>query len=134
MGLPIHRNRHPHAKRSWRDERPFSAARSRGGAMNIEATWWEHFFEGFAVKFWLAALPPAHTTREADTIIRLLGAPPGAELLDVPCGGGRLSLPLAARGYRLTGVDVSPEFLRHARSTDGAHRVRWELREMRDLP
>ena len=59
---------------------------------------------------------------------------PGADLLDVPCGGGRLSLALAERGYRLTGVDVSREFLEHARSCDDAERVSWEHREMRDLP
>ena len=102
--------------------------------MNVESNWWEHFFEGLAVKLWLAALSPEHTNHEANTITELLGAAPGAELLDVPCGGGRLSLALAGRGYRVTGVDVSPAFLQHARSNDGANRVRWEHREMRDLP
>ena len=98
------------------------------------SNWWEHFFEGLSVKLWLEALSQEHTDSEADTIARLLGAAPGAELLDVPCGGGRLSLALAERGYRLTGVDVSREFLEHARSCDGADRVNWEHREMRDLP
>ncbi len=75
--------------------------------MSIDSNWWEHFFEGLSVKLWLEAVSPEHTDNEADTIARLLGAAPGAELLDVPCGGGRLSLALAERGYRLTGVDVS---------------------------
>ena len=52
----------------------------------------------------------------------------------MPCGGGRLSLALARRGYRLTGVDWSSEFLAHARSLDTAHGVTWERRDMRDLP
>jgi SAM-dependent methyltransferase len=64
----------------------------------------------------------------------MLAVPSGAELLDVPCGGGRLSLALARRGYRLTGVDWSSEFLKHARSRDAAHAVTWEQRDMRDLP
>src|SRR5262245_11314509 len=102
--------------------------------MIVESNWWEHFFEGLAVQLWLTALSPEHTTNEADTLTRLLGATPGAELLDVPCGAGRLSLVLAERGYRLTGVDVSREFLQHARSNDGGNRVAWEHREMRDLP
>ena len=102
--------------------------------MSVASNWWEHFFEGLSVKLWLQALSPEHTASEAVTIARLLGAAPGAELLDVPCGGGRLSLALAERGYRLTGVDVSREFLEHARSCDGADRVNWEHREMRDLP
>ena len=72
--------------------------------MTIASNWWEHFFEGLAVRLWLGALSQEHTDDEADTIARLLRAAPGAELLDVPCGGGRLSLALAQRGYRLTGV------------------------------
>ena len=86
------------------------------------------------MKLWLEALPQEHTNGEADMIARLLCAQPGAELLDVPCGGGRLSLALAERGYRLTGVDVSGEFLDHARSCDDADHLSWEQREMRDLP
>jgi 2-polyprenyl-3-methyl-5-hydroxy-6-metoxy-1,4-benzoquinol methylase len=102
--------------------------------MNVESNWWEHFFQGSAVRLWLLAMSRERTNDEADTITRLLCSAPGAELLDVPCGGGRLSLALSERGYRLTGVDLSREFLQHARSHDGADRVSWEHREMRDLP
>jgi len=63
-----------------------------------------------------------------------LEAPAGGELLDVPSGGGRLSLALAARGYRVTGVDLSGEFLEHARRADARRQVSWEQRDMRDLP
>ena len=102
--------------------------------MNTQSNWWEHFFEGVAVDLWLQALPPEHTEREAAFLARTLAVLSGAELLDVPCGGGRLSLALAERGYQLTGVDWSPEFLNHARSNDTTHRVTWERRDMRDLP
>ena len=103
-------------------------------SMNVDSNWWEHFFEGLSVKLWLDAMSQEHTDREADSIARLLGAAPGSELLDVPCGGGRLSLTLAQRGYRVTGVYLSREFLEHARSCDNADRVEWEHRDMRDLP
>jgi SAM-dependent methyltransferase len=43
-------------------------------------------------------------------------------------------LALARRGYQLTGVDWSMEFLNHARSSDTLHAVTWEQRDMRDLP
>jgi 2-polyprenyl-3-methyl-5-hydroxy-6-metoxy-1,4-benzoquinol methylase len=102
--------------------------------MNVQSNWWETFFHGVAVDLWLRALPPEQTEREAEFLTRTLGVEPGAELLDVPCGGGRLSLALARRGYVLTGVDWSVEFLNHARSCDTSDAVTWERRDMRDLP
>ena len=96
--------------------------------------WWAHFFEGPAVTLWLQAIPPAETQRQADALVSLMAPAPGARLLDVPCGGGRLALALAARGYQLTGVDLSGEFLDHARRSEDAGRVQWEERDMRSLP
>jgi SAM-dependent methyltransferase len=99
-----------------------------------QSNWWEHFFEGVSVDLWLQAVPPEHSEREAEFLARTLAVPPGAELLDVPCGGGRLALALARRGYQMTGVDWSPEFLSHARSRTGADALTWERRDMRELP
>jgi len=83
---------------------------------------------------WLRALPPEHTARQADALAQALAVPAGAEVLDVPCGAGRLSLALAQRGYAMTAVDYSTEFLAHARSADAGAVVHWERRDMRDLP
>lgn len=102
--------------------------------MEIQTNWWEHFFEGVAVTMWLQALTVEQTAREADRLERLLNATRGAHILDVPCGAGRLALALADRDYRLTGVDSSAAFIAHAESRDTLHRVRWERRDMRDLP
>src|ERR1051325_3946865 len=102
--------------------------------VDVQSNWWTSFFEGASVDLWLAAISPEHTAREAERIERLIEAPPGAELLDVPCGGGRLSLGLASRGYRMTGVDWSTEFLDHARADDAGRLVTWDRRDMRDLP
>jgi SAM-dependent methyltransferase len=102
--------------------------------MNVQSNWWETFFTGVAVDMWLQALPEEHTRREADRLETLLAVAPGAEVLDVPCGAGRLALVLAQRGYRLTGVDRSVESLQHARRADGSSDIGWEQRDMRDLP
>ncbi len=100
----------------------------------MQSNWWETFFEGVSVDLWLSAVTAEQTEREADVITRTLGAPAAGELLDVPCGAGRLSLALTNHGYQVTGVDWSREFLDHARSNDDARRVTWEQRDMRDLP
>jgi SAM-dependent methyltransferase len=109
---------------------PFVLRRSN---VDVQSNWWEAFFQGVAVDMWLKAIPPEHTRREAASLEQTLGLTPGAELLDVPCGAGRLSLELAAR-YRITGVDLAAECLAHARAADTEHRVSWERRDMRDLP
>src|SRR5262249_49598256 len=73
---------------------------------------------------------------EADFLEQHLGVSPGARLLDVPCGDGRLAFDLARRGYRLTGVDISEEFLAAAQEEGRSRGLEVELRrgDMRDLP
>jgi SAM-dependent methyltransferase len=104
--------------------------------MNAATDWWKTFFSGLAVELWLRAVPDEVTQREADFIRAQLQVSPPAQLLDVPCGGGRHSLALAASGYHVTGVDISPAFLDSARSTAAQRNltVQWEQREMTDLP
>ncbi|HKE58564.1 MAG TPA: class I SAM-dependent methyltransferase, partial [Pyrinomonadaceae bacterium] len=76
------------------------------------------------------------TKAEADFIERQLDVAKGARVLDVPCGNGRLSLELAARGYQLTGVDFAAEFIAEAKANAKAAdlAVDWQERDMRDLP
>ncbi len=82
--------------------------------------------------------PPEQTRREADYIEDLLGLAAPAHLLDVPCGGGRLSVELAARGHRVTGVDSEAALLDDVRAAAAARgleaRISAEQRDMRDLP
>lgn len=101
--------------------------------MNVPTNWWETFFSGVAVDMWLQAIPEDYSRKEAERLEGLLGVGRGAEILDVPCGAGRLALVLAERGYRVTGVDWSTESLDHARSRSGGIGA-WERRDMRDLP
>jgi len=48
---------------------------------------------------------------------------PGARVLDVGCGVGRWSRLLAARGARVTGIDLSPTMIAQARLRAAADRV-----------
>src|SRR5215471_15476111 len=98
--------------------------------------WWQTFFHGLALEFWRSVIPPEQTVAEADFIQQHLQLTPGAAVLDVPCGHGRLALTLAARGFKLTGVDLCAEELDDAR-VEGKEQhlsVTWLHRDMRDLP
>ncbi|MBI4161979.1 MAG: class I SAM-dependent methyltransferase [Acidobacteria bacterium] len=56
--------------------------------------------------------------------------------LDLCCGEGRHAVPLAARGYRLAGVDLSPDLLAAARgrAAGAGVRVDWVRADSRALP
>lgn len=53
---------------------------------------------------------------EVERIIRLVGIDPPGTVLDLGCGIGRHALELARRGFRVTGVDRTREFLTEARA------------------
>ncbi|NNH76039.1 methyltransferase domain-containing protein [Nocardia uniformis] len=55
------------------------------------------------------------TDQDIDDLLRLVHIPPGARILDVPCGWGRHAGVLDALGYSVVGVDVSEHQVRRAR-------------------
>jgi 2-polyprenyl-3-methyl-5-hydroxy-6-metoxy-1,4-benzoquinol methylase len=75
------------------------------------------------------------TAEDVEKIVELLELEPGAEILDCPCGHGRISNALAARGFRVSGVDASDLFLARARADAQAQGVDVEYvkGDMRDL-
>ena len=58
----------------------------------------------------------ARTAEEVDFLARVLPRPAFASVLDVACGPGRHVRELAARGYRVTGVDDDPRVVEQARA------------------
>ena len=102
----------------------------------MQTNWWENFFHGIALDFWRAAISDEQTRAEADFIKNQLRLPPGAKVLDVPCGNGRLSIELGAIGFELTGVDIAEEFIEEAKrnSRERGLDINWRKGDMRDLP
>src|SRR3989304_974130 len=54
--------------------------------------------------------------REGGGIVGPLAVPPGPAVEDLGCGRGRPPIPLARRGYVVTGVDLSDKMLGIARA------------------
>ncbi len=73
-------------------------------------------------------------TDTAACVERLLElAGPGAEVLELGIGTGRIALPLAERGVAVTGVDASAEMLARLAAKPGADAIEVVLGDMADL-
>jgi ubiquinone/menaquinone biosynthesis C-methylase UbiE len=83
---------------------------------------WDAFFSDFYLRAYAADEQSEQAERQAVGAAKLAGVEPGAELLDVPCGFGRHSVPLGRAGYRITGVDRSAALLGEARRRTGHER------------
>src|SRR2546430_16054007 len=103
--------------------------------MSILSNWYEDFFHGVTLDLWRKAVPAEQTKGEAEFLNKNLGCEPGARVLDIPCGNGRLSFELAQRGYQVTGVDISEEFIKEAKSIAKEQRVpvEFNLGDMRSV-
>lgn len=103
--------------------------------MNIDQNWYHGFFE----QEWLDEIalhaPDERTQKEVDFVLEQLELEPGARILDLACGHGRHTLELARRGFRMTGVDLSPRSLELARAAAEREHAEIEFieRDMRDI-
>ena len=68
------------------------------------------------------------TADEVDRVLALTGLNGGA-VLDLFCGPGRHSLELARRGFRPTGVDITPSHVEQGRAAASAERLQAEFVE-----
>jgi len=67
-------------------------------------------------------------------VSRFAKMPEGARVLDLGCGTGRFSIPMAAKlRFRATGADSSKEMLDKAREKDTGKLVKWDLEDAQHL-
>jgi len=100
------------------------------------AEWFEQFFDGLYGEVLATRFDNEETLRQADKIKLQLRLRKGERVLDIPCGMGRLMLPLARLGISMTGVDLSELYLKRARQhaeKEGLD-VRLIHKDMRDIP
>jgi ubiquinone/menaquinone biosynthesis C-methylase UbiE len=59
-----------------------------------------------------------------------MGLKPGMKFLDCPCGIGRISLPLAKRGIKVTGVDITQSYLEELSEKAGRKGLKIDIHNM----
>ncbi len=98
--------------------------------------WWETLFDDRYLRLFGPLTTPEATQQQVDGIVRYLGLRPGATVLDLACGYGRITIPLAQRGFQVTGLDLSETLLGQARiaASEAGIEVTWHRGDMRDIP
>ena len=102
----------------------------------IDSPWYKTFFGDDYLRIYEPILTPERTQRDVDGIVNLLALPQGSSILDLCCGHGRHAIPLAQRGYMVTGLDLSEVFLREAEKEALAKAVHVDFlhADMRNIP
>ncbi len=97
--------------------------------------WWESYF-GPDYPLLYPEKDRESGEREVRSILAALALRPGARVIDVGCGAGRHALAMARRGFKVTGIDRSPDRLSAAANARDAEGLKLDLHlaDMRNLP
>ena len=104
--------------------------------VNLEEDQWSELFHPDTIYFDEQRLTPERSERDVEVLVRLLRLRDGTQVLDAPCGWGRHTNRLAARGCQVVGLDNDPLALERARKDAEAIGVAADYAEgdLRALP
>lgn len=97
--------------------------------------WWRSFFDEEYLHLFQGYLPEQRSDTEAEGLWNLLGLNEGSRVLDAPCGWGRVTRRIAARGAIVMGVDQSAAMIARAEQDRGdlpADRLRYLVHDLRE--
>jgi SAM-dependent methyltransferase len=67
-------------------------------------------------------------------LVKTVGVRPGEDVLDVACGTGNATIPAAAAGARVIGLDLTPAMLARARERAAGLEIEWVEGDAEELP
>lgn len=103
-----------------------------GGVVEI----WPYYAENSQSARYNDLIALADPLLRGDLDYYLRSIPPGAHVLELGCGSGRVALALAQKGYSVTGIDIAPAMLNRAKAkrrelpAAASKRVRFVLGDM----
>jgi ubiquinone/menaquinone biosynthesis C-methylase UbiE len=94
----------------------------------------QQFYKDLGVRGLSARKDKAHTEKELSYLKRILNK--DMKVLDIGCGYGRFTIPLAESGYDIEGIDLSNNLLKKAKqdSKKKGLNIKFKLGDMRKLP
>jgi SAM-dependent methyltransferase len=125
----------PDADPVWAREAVLALIAERAATRARPTGMWYH--ELFNVDYLKSELPvsPEQIRSEVDFIETALALPAAGRVLDLGCGYGRHTVPLARRGYDMVGLDLSIDLLQNAlrRAQAKAASIKFVHGDIRDL-
>src|SRR5262245_22056931 len=103
--------------------------------LNSSMAWYDTFFRGLYSQVLPRTFDETSTHRDVALIRKLLRLRRGQSVLDIPCGMGRISIPLAKLGFSVTGVYLISDYLARARreAKRAGTGARWVQSDMRKI-
>jgi len=80
--------------------------------------WYENWFSSAYYSILYCDRDEVEAEQFVETLINRLHPMPGSRMLDIACGEGRHSMQLAAHGYDVTGIDLSFQSIRKAKTQE----------------
>jgi SAM-dependent methyltransferase len=99
---------------------------------DVPTDWYEHFFTAPVNSFWERVAPQVGDT-DLNFLLRHMACSPPARVLDLACGSGRHALGLAAKGFKVTGLDTSKDAIERASAAAADLPVDFYLADMRNF-
>jgi SAM-dependent methyltransferase len=101
-----------------------------------EQPWYQSFFGRDYLDAYAGSFTAERASHEVSMVETALALRKGEAVLDLCCGQGRHAVELARRGYHVTGLDLSAEYLRltEAAAADAGVTVETIEADMREIP
>lgn len=98
--------------------------------------WYLDFFRADYLNVYGHMFTDERAEKESSFVAGALDLKPGAQVLDLCCGQGRHAVQLAKRGFKVTGLDLNPDYVQLAQQAAIASNVSIETvaADMREIP